>query len=107
LLLAFGLLIVVDFFTPQALDIHVYDSFGDLTLAGEWMFTLAAIVAMTLVMPFHTMAGFALYLNRRIELEAWDIEISFRNLAARQRPAQAHASMLPAVILVFGLSGPS
>jgi hypothetical protein len=70
LLLAFGLLVLFDFFTPDALDMHFYDTFGDLTVAGEWIFSLAAIIAMSLVMPFHTMAGFALYLNRRIELEA-------------------------------------
>jgi hypothetical protein len=105
LLLAFGLLVLFDFFTPDALDIRFYDTFGDLTLAGEWLFSLAAIIAMTLVMPFHSMAGFALYLNRRIELEAWDIEISFRNLAARKHSARTHAPLLPAVILLLGLFG--
>ncbi|MCP4471581.1 MAG: DUF4129 domain-containing protein [Gammaproteobacteria bacterium] len=105
LLLAFGLLVLFDFFTPDVLGIRFYDTFGDLTLAGEWLFSLAAIIAMSLVMPFHTMAGFALYLNRRIELEAWDIEISFRNLAERKRSLQTPARILPAVVLVFGLFG--
>jgi len=105
LLLAFGLLVLFEFFTPDALEIRFYDTFGELTLAGEWLFSLAAIIAMTLVMPFHTMAGFALYLNRRIELEAWDIEISFRNLAGRKRSARSHAPLLPTVILALGLFG--
>lgn len=103
LLLAFGLLVLFDFFTPDALDVHFYDTFGDLTLAGEWLFALAAIIAMSLVMPFHTMAGFALYMNRRIELEAWDIEISFRNLAERKRSTRTRAPVLPIVVLVLGL----
>jgi len=105
LLLTFGLLVLFEFFIPDALDIHFNDTFGDLTVAGEWIFSLAAIIAMSLVMPFHTMAGFALYLNRRMELEAWDIEISFRNLAERKRSAQTRAPILPAVILVLGLFG--
>ena len=28
--------------------------------------------------PFYVGAGFAMYLNRRVELEAWDIEQEFR-----------------------------
>jgi hypothetical protein len=28
--------------------------------------------------PFYVAAGFAMYLNRRVELEAWDIEQEFR-----------------------------
>ena len=35
-------------------------------------------VAILLVEPFYVAAGFAMYLNRRAELEAWDIEQEFR-----------------------------
>ncbi|THB72992.1 MAG: hypothetical protein D6B28_04490 [Gammaproteobacteria bacterium] len=37
-------------------------------------------LAISLVEPFYVCAGFALYLNRRTELESWDIELSFKNL---------------------------
>ncbi len=103
LLVAFGLVVMLDFFTPDTLGIRLYDSFGDLTLSGEWIFTLAGIAAITLVMPFHTMAGFALYLNRRIELEAWDIEISFRNLANRKQRATSHRAGMVSAIVFAGL----
>ena len=103
LLVAFGIAILLDFFTPDSFGISYFDSFNDLTLAGEWIYTLAGIVAMTLVMPFHTMAGFALYLNRRIELEAWDIEISFRNLANRKRQAGKRSAGAMAAIVLAGL----
>lgn len=33
--------------------------------------------------PVYVACGFTLYLNRRIELEAWDIELAFRGLAQR------------------------
>ena len=101
LLLAFGIVLMFDFFTPDTLGIKYYDTFGDLTLAGAWVYTLAGIAAITLVMPFHTMAGFALYLNRRIELEAWDIEISFRNIASRKQSAAAGAVAMT-VTIFFG-----
>jgi hypothetical protein len=35
-------------------------------------------LAMLVVEPFYVAAGFAMYLNRRAELEAWDIEQEFR-----------------------------
>ena len=104
-LLAFSLVVLFDFFIPDSFGIRYYDSFGDLKLTGEWIFTLAAILAMALVMPFHSMAGFALYLNRRIELEAWDIEISFRNIANRKQATAAQLMTLPVLVLVAALLG--
>ena len=103
LLLAFGIVLMVDFFTPDTLGASYYDTFGDLTLTGEWVYTLSGIAAITLVMPFHTMAGFALYLNRRIELEAWDIEISFRNIANRKQSAATRTAGLAVTIFFAGL----
>jgi hypothetical protein len=37
----------------------------------------------TMVEPFMVGAGFGLYLNRRVQLEAWDVEHAFRRIAAR------------------------
>jgi hypothetical protein len=38
----------------------------------------AYTVAVLVVEPYYVAAGFAMYLNRRVELEAWDIEQEFR-----------------------------
>ncbi|MDH3534441.1 MAG: DUF4129 domain-containing protein [Gammaproteobacteria bacterium] len=100
LLVCFGIIVMLDFFTPDTLDLRIYDRFNDLTLLGEWIYALAGIAAITLVMPFHSMAGFALYLNRRIELEAWDIEISFRSLAERKRQQDTSPAGLVAALLL-------
>ena len=35
--------------------------------------------------PFYVAAGFALYLNRRVRLEAWDIDIAFRRIASAHK----------------------
>ena len=40
-------------------------------------------IAVAIVEPFFVGAGFAMYLNRRVELEAWDIEQEFRLAFAR------------------------
>jgi hypothetical protein len=102
-LLTIGLLILFDFFVPDSLDIRLFDSFNEMTLGGAWILSIAGILAMALVMPFHCMAGFALYLNRRIELEAWDIEISFRNLASRRQAPATRAAAGPVVLLSAAL----
>jgi len=45
-----------------------------LAVTGPLCYSLAILV----VEPFYVAAGFAMYLNRRAELEAWDIEQEFR-----------------------------
>ena len=58
-------------------------------------------IAATLISPFYTGAGFALYLNRRTEMEAWDVEIAFRRL--RERLQQAAPFLVLALVLVWPL----
>ena len=41
---------------------------------------IAYSIAIFLIEPFFVAAGFAMYLNRRAELEAWDIEQEFRRV---------------------------
>ena len=62
------------FFTPELGTVEVW-----VTLAIS-----AVYIAMTLLIePFYIAANFALYINRRTQLEAWDIELSFRKMAER------------------------
>ena len=42
-----------------------------------------------LLAPFIMTGGFMLYLSRRVELEAWDIELGFRNLEQKLREEKA------------------
>ncbi len=42
-----------------------------------------AWLAVTVVEPFYVAAGLGLYLNRRTQIEAWDVEIVFRQLRRR------------------------
>jgi hypothetical protein len=44
---------------------------------------VAYLVAVLFLEPFYVGAGFGMYLNRRAELEAWDIEQDFRRAFAR------------------------
>ncbi len=54
-------------------------------------------LAMTLIEPFFVGAGFGLYLNRRTEIEAWDVEMALRRLRDRLGGA---APLLLAVVLL-------
>jgi hypothetical protein len=62
-------------------------------LEGGWLAGLAAAqaglissiayaLAVAFLEPFYVAAGFGLYVNRRVELEAWDIEQEFRRAFA-------------------------
>lgn len=62
----------------------------------------AAWLATSLIEPFYVAAGFGLYLNRRTQLEAWDVEIAFRRLGKRL----AAAAPLLALAIGFALVAP-
>lgn len=84
---------------PESLRVAV-SLIGSDTPAWVWLgFNLLAWAAMTLIGPFYSGAGFGLYLNRRTQLEAWDVEIAFRRLRARL--AQAAPLVL---VMVMGLA---
>lgn len=57
-------------------------------------------IAMGVIAPFYVCAGFSLYLTRRTELEAWDIELSFKRIADRLKNK---FSVSASVFLVFTL----
>jgi len=48
-----------------------------------WAVPFAYVIAVLFLEPFYVAAGFAMYLNRRAELEAWDIEQEFRRAFRR------------------------
>lgn len=59
-------------------------------------------LAVALIEPFYIGAGFGLYLNRRTQLEAWDLEIAFRRM--RRRLAAAAGTSLVALACLLPLA---
>ena len=53
-------------------------------------------ISMSVLEPFFIGAGFGLYLNRRTQIEAWDVEIAFRKLRTRLAAAAS-----PFVLALF------
>ena len=76
--LVLGLVSLVFWFAPAGMTPGFLEVFsgepGFLALAGP----VAYAVTVMFFEPFYVAAGFAMYLNRRAELEAWDIEQEFR-----------------------------
>lgn len=105
-----GLVQLVGILTPgDALtDFSLYDLFfGEPDLIEMHLFNAAWLVAESIVEPFYVAAGFSLYLNRRSELEGWDIEVAFRHMtesravvAAPVRPSRRRGAGLVAVALL-------
>lgn len=60
--------------------------------SNSWYIEFSAntiyFVSVTLIEPFYVCAGFALYLNRRTELESWDIELDFKKMRQRLEEKQ-------------------
>jgi hypothetical protein len=64
--------------------------------AGPMLMVLFAYIAMAVLAPLYVASGFSLYLNRRVKLEGWDLEIAFK------RMAQKRGLLALALVMVLG-----
>lgn len=82
LFLGLGLVSLVPWMTP---GLRNWDAlawlFGEHLFANGVMYAAHA-AAVLFVEPFFVASGFAMYLNRRVELEAWDVEQDLRHAFA-------------------------
>lgn len=90
---------------PEA-SFDAWEQFFQWTLVDS----LVYLGVISLVAPFYAAAGFALYLNRRVTLEGWDLELALRRMAAGvgtpQKLPAGMVALLPGVLLgVVLLSG--
>ncbi len=64
------------------------------------------VAAVSLIEPFFVAAGFALYLNRRVGLEAWDVELALRRLERRLSAAATGVLAALAVLATLAFAPP-
>jgi len=70
-------------FAPQGQEIDVWQLLsGNYSLLSVLLYPVAAGIVILFLEPFYVASGFAMYLSRRAELEAWDIEQEFRRAFA-------------------------
>ncbi len=73
---------------------------------AQLLMNLIYWAGVSLMAPFYVGAGFALYLNRRTQIEAWDIELGFRRLAARLAAGARLGALLLVPLLALALAQP-
>ncbi|MEO0813858.1 MAG: hypothetical protein AAFY60_13410, partial [Myxococcota bacterium] len=73
---------------PESQQFDIWEwLFSSEDSAARWAHVLFLAAAHCVVEPLFVAGGFGLYLNRRIELEGWDLELAFRRLVSRRSPA--------------------
>ncbi len=84
MVLMFGLVGLIGFFLSEAEAMNPLALFFSADARAEqsliYMQLVGTTLSAALIAPIYVAGTFALYLNRRAELEAWDIEIAFRQM---------------------------
>lgn len=62
-------------FVPENTDVQILPWIAEGSLWFQRIFNFLYLIAAALIAPFYCMSGFMLYISRRIDLEAWDLEI--------------------------------
>ncbi len=97
----FGLVVLAVLMVPEHIDIDYWEAFSNDDLLIQTISNILTFISMVIVAPFYTVAGFTLYISRRIDLEAWDVEVRFRHLAdSYKHKARSHISSV-AVLLIL------
>jgi hypothetical protein len=87
LFLMVSLIIFINLLVPQGHEgiFNINDLVaGTLSPGNHFVLGSIYMVAESIVEPFYLASGFALYLNRRSEIEGWDIELAFRQMSVRK-----------------------
>lgn len=96
----FGLIILIYLMVPEGIELDDGSLFGDESLAIQLIQNTLAVVATSLIEPAYVAAGFGLYLNRRTQLEGWDIELRLRRMARRLKGLKSRAATAIAASLL-------
>jgi len=107
-ILVYGLNGLVNMLAPEGMHAgfdfaSIFGASSDESLAGQYLFNAALVLAECVIEPIYISAGFALYLSRRTALEGWDLEVAFKRLSARIEEQQATV-VIPG-LLAFVLAG--
>ena len=107
------LMLAVFLFVPNELLPDLFESLSGQFGKGvpDWAqvtFNATDWLAVAFIEPFYIGAGFGLYLNRRTQLEAWDLEIAFRRMRRRLEGAATTAgAVLLALVLLLPAAWPA
>lgn len=87
-----GIIALIALFFPQAAEAIYKGLF--VNASERFIYTeILGVLSMAIIAPFYAISGFMLYISRRIELEGWDIEITFRNWMSDYRAPIEHTQI--------------
>jgi hypothetical protein len=92
----FFIILMINIIQPDYIS-----SFGDFFIKSEIFFFAVWCFNAILVESIYVCMGFGLYVNSRVEVEGWDIEILLRKLTDVRKKKR----ILPAALAVFFLAG--
>lgn len=77
-------------------------------LADAWLTLALYVLACSILAPYYICGGFMLYLSRRVELEAWDLEIGFKQIDKQlneknKRSRSTVAGLLLCLLILHGI----
>jgi hypothetical protein len=109
LVLFFSVFLLIALFVPRELVSNPFgglfghntqDSSGGLSI----FVSIVGYFAMSVIEPWYIAAGFGLYLTRRTQLEAWDVDLAFRRMRHRLMNAGRALALVLACVVFPQLS---
>ena len=97
-------LFIPSYYTDDLLSRLFSNQLDGIGYSVEIIAVTGFVVVMVFLEPFYIAASFALYINRRTQLEAWDIELDFRKMSQRMQAADQKLASLPTILLAFCLT---
>lgn len=94
-----GMGILLFMLMPEGVDFDIFAIVNEQSIAVIFVYNCLLFIAWLIVAPFHVGGGFAAYLNRRIILEGWDIELNFRQIKMQKQ--QSATTATTAIVMVF------
>jgi hypothetical protein len=87
----------------EDIDFSAWLEFESESNIMTFMINFLVYLSASIVAPFYVASGFALYLNQRTHLEAWDIELSFKRLAVKLKERSENSIVRLASVLAVSL----
>ena len=94
-----GLVAMINMLLPETVELNLFDEFGTLMTDYALWYNTLWYIAMVAVAPLYVGGSFAAYLNRRILLEGWDIELNFKKM--KQAASDKKQGAVALLVLCF------
>jgi len=104
--LVISLFALIALFMPENVLSNFFDGLFnknvDYSIWIDYLNYVFYVAVVTFLHPFYMAGSFALYINRRTQLEAWDLELDFRKMAIRVKDLLKPKSLtIPPLFYIF------